>query len=146
MVASKKEEITTQNKRCHLKVRSINRVICYTGFFYISNTFISNARLKLAKIKQMPSNILRLKFCYLKIILIRHPRYHPKTGLGQSGRVRDKSTFFTKVRESQGKPWKVRDNVRKSWTELKRSGTILEKWAYLLNFGLVFQKLVYLYS
>ena len=64
------------------------------------------------------------------------------SGLGQSGRVRDKRIFFTIVRENQGKSWKVRDNVRKSWTELKWSGTILEKWNYLLNFGLVFQKLV----
>ena len=30
------------------------------------------------KIKQMLSNILRLNFCYLKIIHILHPRYHPK--------------------------------------------------------------------
>ena len=34
----------------------------------------------------------------------------------------------------------------KLWAELKWSGTILEKWDYLLDFGLVFQKLVYLYS
>ena len=47
--------------------------------FCISNTFISNARLKLAKkIKQMLSNTLRLNFCYLKYIHILHPRYHPK--------------------------------------------------------------------
>ena len=36
--------------------------------------------------------------------------------------------------------------MRKLWTELKWSGTILEKWDYLLDFGLVFQKLVYLYG
>ena len=30
------------------------------------------------KIKQMLSNNLRLNFCYLKIIHILHPRYHPK--------------------------------------------------------------------
>ena len=46
--------------------------------FSISNSFISNARLKLAKTKQMISNDLRLSFCYLKIIHILHPRYHPK--------------------------------------------------------------------
>ena len=45
--------------------------------FFISNTFISNASLKLA-IKQLLSNTLRLNFCYLKVILIFHPRYHPK--------------------------------------------------------------------
>ena len=47
--------------------------------FLISNTFISNARLKFKKnIKEMLSNTLRLNFCYLKIIHILHPRYHPK--------------------------------------------------------------------
>ena len=46
--------------------------------FYINNTFICNARLKFAKIKQILSNTLRLNFCYLKIIHILHPRYHPK--------------------------------------------------------------------
>ena len=47
--------------------------------FCISNTFISNARLQLAKqIKQMLNNTLRLYFCYLKIIHILHQRYHPK--------------------------------------------------------------------
>ena len=30
------------------------------------------------KIKQILSNTLRLNFCYLKIIHILHPRYHPK--------------------------------------------------------------------
>ena len=30
------------------------------------------------KIKQMLSNTPRLNFCYLKIILFLHPRYHPK--------------------------------------------------------------------
>ena len=39
----------------------------YTRFFYISNTFISNARLELAKIMQKPNNTLRLNFRYLKI-------------------------------------------------------------------------------
>ena len=44
---------------------------------FISNTFISNARLKLAKNQ---SNVVkqRLNFCFLKIIHILHPRYHPK--------------------------------------------------------------------
>ena len=51
--------------------------LTYT-LFLISNSFISNARLKLAKIKQMLSNILRLNNFYLKIIRILHPRYHPK--------------------------------------------------------------------
>ena len=31
----------------------------------------------MAKIKQMVSTTLRLDFCYLKIIHILHPRYHP---------------------------------------------------------------------
>ena len=46
--------------------------------FFISNTFISNARLKLAKKEQMLSNTLRLNFCYLKIIHILHSRCHPE--------------------------------------------------------------------
>ena len=43
-----------------------------------SNTFINNARLKLAKIKQILSNTLTLNFCYLKITHILHPRYSVK--------------------------------------------------------------------
>ena len=50
-----------------------------TRFFYVSNTFISNARLKLAEIKQKLGNTLKLNLCYLKIIRSPHPRYHPKT-------------------------------------------------------------------
>ena len=46
--------------------------------FFINNTFISNARLKLKKIKQILSGTLRLNFCYLKIIHTLHVRYHPK--------------------------------------------------------------------
>ena len=44
-----------------------------TSFFFISNTFLSNARLKLAKIKQKLSNTLKLNFSYLKIIRFLHP-------------------------------------------------------------------------
>ena len=41
--------------------------------------FISNARLKLAKNQaNAKQQQLRLNFCYLKIIHILHPRYHPK--------------------------------------------------------------------
>ena len=46
--------------------------------FFISNTFISNTRLQLAKNKQKLSNTLRLNIGYLKIIHYLHPRYHPK--------------------------------------------------------------------
>ena len=47
--------------------------------FFISNTFISNAKLKLAKkVKQILSNTLKLNFWYLEVIGILHPRYHPK--------------------------------------------------------------------
>ena len=45
---------------------------------FINNTFITNARLKLAKNKQKLSNTLRMNFCYLKNIHIFHPRHHPK--------------------------------------------------------------------
>ena len=44
--------------------------------FFISNTFISNARLKLEKIKHKLSNNLGLNFSYLKIIRFLHPNYH----------------------------------------------------------------------
>ena len=47
-----------------------NKSISSDTPFFISNTFRSNARLKLAKIKQILSNIPRLNFCYLKIIHI----------------------------------------------------------------------------
>ena len=46
--------------------------------FFISNTFISNARMRLETIKQMQSNTLRLSSCYLKIIQILQSRFHPK--------------------------------------------------------------------
>ena len=51
----------------------------YTRSSYISNTFISKTRLKLGKNQANLSNILRLNFCYLKIIRFLHPRYHLKT-------------------------------------------------------------------
>ena len=44
----------------------------------LSKTFISNARLRLAKIKQVLRNTPTLDFHYLKIALILHPHYHPK--------------------------------------------------------------------
>ena len=47
--------------------------------FFISNTFVSNSKLK--KIKQNLSNTLRLNFCYLNIISSLHVRYHSKIGL-----------------------------------------------------------------
>ena len=52
--------------------------------FAISNTFMSNPRMKLEKNKnknkkKMLSNTLRLNFCYLKIIRILHLGCHPKT-------------------------------------------------------------------
>ena len=53
-------------------------VLLRAARFFISNTFISNTRLKLIKNKQMLNNTLRLNFCYLKIIRILHPRYHLK--------------------------------------------------------------------
>ena len=48
--------------------------------FFISNTFLNNARLKLAKkkINQILRSILRVNFYYLKIIHILYPCYHPK--------------------------------------------------------------------
>ena len=45
----------------------------------ILHTYFINNPLKLAKkISQMLCNTLRLDFCYLKIIHILHPPYHPK--------------------------------------------------------------------
>ena len=49
-----------------------------TRFFFISNTFISNARLKLAKIQANAQQHPVAEFCYLKIIHILHPRYQPE--------------------------------------------------------------------
>ena len=63
---------------------SPTRYFCYYCCYYklsflISNTFISNARLTLAKkIDQILSNALKLNFCFLEIIHILHPRYHLK--------------------------------------------------------------------
>ena len=54
-------------------------MIFLTGCRQRSRSFsIANARLKLAKNHQMLSSTLRLNFCYLKIIHILHPRYHPE--------------------------------------------------------------------
>ena len=50
--------------------------VVYTLFF-ISNTFISNARLKLAKNQVNAKETLKLNFFNLKIIHILHSRYHP---------------------------------------------------------------------
>ena len=56
----------------------LQQLIKNTRFFYKQH-FYSNIRLKLEKsIKQKLSNTLRLSFCYLKIIHILYPRYHPK--------------------------------------------------------------------
>ena len=62
-------QINKWNLKRNLKVKKKKEEsggLQYTPFF-ISNTFISNARLKLAKIKQKLSNTLRLNFRYLKI-------------------------------------------------------------------------------
>ena len=51
----------------------------FITIFVISNTFISNTRLKLAKkIKQSAGKTLRLNFCYVKNIGFFHPPYNPK--------------------------------------------------------------------
>ena len=47
---------------------------CDIHHSFISNTFISNARLKLAKIKYKLSSTLRLNFHFLKIIRFFHPK------------------------------------------------------------------------
>ena len=44
--------------------------------FFISNTFIRNTRLKLAKNKEKLSNTLRLNFCYLKSNHPLHPCFY----------------------------------------------------------------------
>ena len=51
--------------------------------------------------------------------------------LSRVGTVRESQGQKHLLHHSQGKSEKVRDNVRKSWTELKWSGTILEKWDYV---------------
>ena len=55
--------------------------------------FISNARLNLAKNQaNAKQQQLRLNFCYLKIIHILHPRYHPKI-MGHILKKKEKSMF-----------------------------------------------------
>ena len=64
-------EKRNQHQNIHLSIR--------VHVFFIDNTFVSNPRLKLPESKQKRSNILRLNFCYLKIICFLNPRYFPKT-------------------------------------------------------------------
>ena len=74
----------------------------YALFYYlfISNTFISNDRLKLtinqAKTKQHPEAEL-FAICYLEIIRFLHPRYHPKI-LGDSLQNAQKTDAFVLMR------------------------------------------------
>ena len=58
----------------NLKIGSYEKYM----LFSISNTFISNASLKLAKNQVNAKQHPEAEFCYMKIILILHPRYHPK--------------------------------------------------------------------
>ena len=48
----------------------------YTRFFYISNTFTGNPRLKLAK-NWAKANTLFVNFRYLETICFLHPHYYP---------------------------------------------------------------------
>ena len=51
----------------------------YTFFFLYKQHFYNQSQAEIGKkIQKMQSNILRLNFCYLKIIHILHHRYHPK--------------------------------------------------------------------
>ena len=61
-------------------LRPILNTVLKQGYtlFFISNTFISNTRLKFEKSKQELSNTLRLNVHCLKIISHLHPRCHPK--------------------------------------------------------------------
>ena len=61
--------------------------------FFISNIFINNTRLKLAKNQENVTNTLKLNFGYLKIIHILHPRYHPKI-IGHILKNKQKSKRF----------------------------------------------------
>ena len=56
----------------------ISRRYWHIHGFFKSNTFISNARLKLAKSQANAVQHPRLNFCYLKVIQILHQYYHPK--------------------------------------------------------------------
>ena len=65
---------------------------------FISNTFTSNTRLKLAKNQAKLSNTLRLDLCYLKIICYLNPRYHPKVIGNILKKVqKSKCVFFNEV-------------------------------------------------
>ena len=78
-----------KNKRKSLRDIFVYRFLFYICFFlaanflyalfFISNTFISNAKLKLVKkIKEKLSNTLRLNFCFSKIFRFLHLNYYPK--------------------------------------------------------------------
>ena len=54
------------------------------------------------KIKQMLSNILRLNFCYLKIIHVLHPRYRPKiTGRILKNKQKNKCVYIHSINLSE---------------------------------------------
>ena len=69
--------------------------------FFISNTFIRNDRLKLAKNQvnaKQQSNTLRLNFCYFNIIHIVYSRYHPKIiGLVLKNNQKNKCIYINEI-------------------------------------------------
>ena len=67
--------------------------------FFISHTFVSEIRPKLAKIKQKLSSTMRLNFFYWKIICFLHPRfYHNFSGYwGKNNTVYPKKSAKTSV-------------------------------------------------
>ena len=50
----------------------------------ISNTFISNAQLKLTKNQEKAKSTLRLTFCYLKTFYFLHPRLSSGSNIAHS--------------------------------------------------------------
>ena len=64
---------------------------------FISNIFISNAWLKLAKNWAKARQHLSLNFCCLKIIRFHHPRYHPKIMVDILKMYSNKCVCFNKI-------------------------------------------------
>ena len=80
-----------------VKSHASKHFVLNTHAFFISNTFISNARLKWEKHQAKLSKNLRLNFYYLKLVHFLHPRYHPKIIGDILKNVQKTSTPFNEV-------------------------------------------------
>ena len=103
-------------RKKYRKLSNLLKLTCLSYMLFLkSNTFMSNARLKLAKNQANIRNTLRLNFCYLKIIHILHPRYHPKI-IGHILKNKLKNNYVC-VRLYNWSSWKW----RRKWKQDHRS-------------------------